>query len=130
MNRAFWIVGLIGLGVIIAILVREADDGHDESSPPPPRPGPVAEPGIRTENIQCPVCEGYGYTMVQGRTGPRKQVCQFCGGKRGRVLRIPPGNVRCPTCQGFGKAMSGERYIVCPRCSGRGYIKAPFQPTE
>ena len=129
MNRGAWILGLIALVAIALFLTRKTDNEKTDRSPPPPSPS-TTQPAVRTERLQCPVCEGYGYTMVEGRTGPRKQVCQFCGGKRGRVLRIPQGNIRCPTCQGFGKAVSGERYIVCPRCSGRGYIKQPFQPTE
>ena len=130
MNRAFWIVGLIALGAIVILLFREADDGTDEASPPPPGPAPVAEPGIRTETLRCPMCDGYGYTMVPGRTGPRRQPCQFCAGKGGKVLKIPPGHIRCPTCQGFGKTPTPQRYTVCARCNGRGYIKQPFQPTE
>lgn len=129
MNRAFSIVGLIALGAIIILLIREADDDTDEASPPPPVPSPT-QPAVRTESLQCPMCEGYSYIMVPGRTGPRRQVCQFCAGKGGKVLKIPPGHIRCPMCQGFGKTPTPQRYIVCARCNGRGYIKQPFQPTE
>ncbi|NQT85092.1 hypothetical protein HQ563_18905 [bacterium] len=130
MTRAIWIVGLIGLAAMILFLATDTDDDKDEPAPPTPLPLPERKPGFTVENLQCPVCEGYGYIMEEARTGARRRICQLCAGKGGKVLRIPPGNVRCPNCQGFGRTRTAKRYVVCLRCGGRGYVKQPFQPGE
>ena len=132
MEKGIWIVGVIGLAVLIFLVVRSTDD-EKESKPPPPVPAPARQPesGVREESLQCPMCSGYGHLIVPGRTGMTRRICEFCAGQGGKILRIPPGHVRCPDCQGFGK-LPGQRggtgFVLCGRCSGRGYIRTPFQP--
>lgn len=132
MEKGIWIIGVIALAALILLLVRSTDDEKDNGLPPPvPAPAKETESGSREESLQCPVCNGYGHVMVQGPTGMTRRICEFCAGKGGKILRIPPGHVRCPDCQGFGK-LSGQRggpgFVLCGRCSGRGYIRTPFQP--
>lgn len=133
-NKGIWILGLIALGAIILLIARTTDDDRGGTPEPPPVPGGKPEQprlDANSVSIQCPVCQGYRYTMVPGRTGMRRRVCQFCGGKGGKVLTIPPGNVRCTDCEGFGRRRGqGDVFAICPRCNGRGFMKAPFQPSE
>ena len=130
-NKVIWIAGLVALVLVIVFLARRTDDRREEG-PPLPVPRPSPEPGVKEERLQCPACQGFGYVMVPRPGGEtRKRICQFCGGKGGKILRIPPGHVQCPECQGFGKIEKGDSgSVVCPRCTGRGYIKAPFRPTS
>lgn len=131
MNNAIWIIGLIALGAVIFFLARSTDDGGNELQAPPPLPSPQPKkPEFTVEQIQCPACDGYGYVMERTGTASRKRRCQLCAGKGGKVLRIPPGHVRCPDCQGFGRIQGPKRYLVCPRCNARGYIKEPFRPNQ
>ncbi len=132
MNRGIWIAGVIALGLVILFLARTTDNDREEPAAPPPLPvpSPSPQPGIRVESLQCPACAGYGYVTTTARTGMRREVCQFCGGKGGKVLRIPPGYVRCPDCDGFGRKLARDGFVVCARCSATGIVKAPFQPTE
>jgi len=131
MNKPIWIVGLIALGAVIFFLARSTDEGDNKSPSPPPLPSAQPKkPELTVVNIRCPLCEGYGYVMTPGRTGMRRRVCQFCGGKGVKVLRIPPGHVICPDCQGFGRIQGPKRFLVCPRCSGRGYIREPFRTNQ
>jgi DnaJ-class molecular chaperone len=133
MDKGIWIAGVIALAVVILLLMRSTNDHHEQTPPPVPAPAAQPEPGMREESLQCPVCNGYGHVMVQGRTGMTKRICQFCSGKGGKILRIPPGYVRCPDCEGFGKKPrpgGGASFILCGRCNGRGYVRAPFQPTS
>lgn len=131
MTRAIWIVGLIALGAVILFLAITENEDEDEPAAPPPLPSPrPEEPELTVVAIQCPVCEGYGFVMQETRRGPKRRICRFCDGKGRRVIRIPPGNVTCPHCQGFGRVQTPERYIICGRCAGHGYIRQPFQPTE
>jgi hypothetical protein len=129
MSRAIWTIGLIGLAVVIFFIVRETGDRREETPPAPPVQRTVPKPEAGIERMQCPVCQGYGYILVPDRTGMRRQMCQFCGGKGGKELWIPPGNVKCPDCEGFGRMRVGATdSVICSRCGGRGYVKAPFQP--
>jgi len=134
MDKGIWIAGLIALAVVILLIARSTNDDQEEAPPPPvPMPAPRLKSGVREESLQCPVCSGYGHVMVQGRTGMTRRICQFCSGKGGKILRIPPGHVRCRDCEGFGKKPrpgGGASFTLCGRCGGRGYIKAPFQPSS
>lgn len=125
-------MGLIALAALIYLLATIGEDQKDEPRPVPPPVAPSQpEPEAIVERIQCPVCLGYGYSVEQTRAGPRRRICQFCAGKGGKVLRIPPGNVKCPNCEGFGKIRtSAAASAMCLRCAGRGYIKAPFEPSS
>ena len=132
-NKGIWIAGVIALGLVFLLLTRSTNDDHEQTPSPVPTPVPAREPGVRQESLQCPACSGYGHVMVQGRTGMTRRICQFCFGKGGKVLRIPMGHVRCADCEGFGKRpRPGDEasFILCGRCSGRGYIRAPFQPAS
>ena len=131
MSRAIWIIGLIGLAVVIFFVTREKNDRQEETAPGPPVRRPPPQPEERVERMQCPACGGYGYVMAPGRTGMRRQFCELCGGNGGKELRIPPGNAKCLDCEGFGRIRGRDMgSVICPRCGGRGYTKAPFQPSS
>ncbi len=132
MDKGIWIAGGIALVVLILLVVQSTNDDQDRTPPPVPAPPPRPESGVKQESLQCLVCKGYGNVMVPGTSGTSRRICPFCLGKGGRILRIPPGHVRCPDCGGFGKIpRPGDEasFNLCGRCGGRGFIRAPFQPS-
>jgi hypothetical protein len=129
--------------------------GPSAVAPTPSSPGaPVAttpvigppEPQGQLLRIQCPECSGSGVIMGSSRLSQesgkeRPRPCPICGGKGYKDLLIPPGYELCSNCGGFGATMgsgggSGKeggftvKKDMCAMCAGRGYVKAPWKPTE
>ena len=124
----------------------------------PTRPTAAGTPGTATPiispprpqgqllRIQCPECSGTGSVMGGSSLGQdsgteRRRPCPICGARGFKDLRLRAGFELCSDCGGFGASMGQSggggkeggftlKKDMCPRCAGRGFVKAPWKPPE
>lgn len=85
-------------------------------------------PGVET--IECDRCLGTGSTLSDEG---KRDLCPICLGVGSRLIRrLDPADYQCPACGGMGRMEwpdTGE-VGVCPRCQGRGLIRAAAPADE